>query len=71
MDMLLFKARMEMICVRDEGTNGRSHNSSLAFKGRLDEPIAHLRLHRERNLDDANSWYKLGDFFGKAGDAEE
>ena len=66
MDVLLRKARMEMVRVRDEETNGRSHSSNLAAKGKLDEAIAHLRLHLETNPDDADSWYKLGELLCKA-----
>ena len=47
MEVLLTKARKEMIRVRDEETNGRSHSANLASKGKLDEAIAHLKLHLE------------------------
>lgn len=71
MDVLLNKARKEMIRVRDEETNGRSHSTSLASKGKLEEAIAHIRLHLESNPNDADSWYKLGELLCKAGQAEE
>lgn len=71
MDVMLNKARKEMIRVRDEETNGRSHSSSLAAKGKLDEAIAHIRLHLESNPSDADSWYKLGELLCKTGNAEE
>ena len=71
MDVLLNKARKEMIRVRDEETNGRSHSSNLEAKGKLDEAIAHMRLHLEANPDDADSWYRLGELLCRAGNAEE
>lgn len=71
MDVLLNKARKEMIRVRDEETNGRSHSANLASKGKLDEAIAHLQLHLESNPRDADSWYKLGELLCKAGRADE
>lgn len=71
MDVLLSKARKEMIRVLDEETNGRSHSADLASRGKLEEAIAHLKLHLETNPDDADSWYRLGDLLCKAGRAEE
>lgn len=70
-DVLLNKARKEMIRVIDEETNGRSHSSNLAAKGKMDEAIAHMKLHLESNPNDADSWYKLGELLCKAGRAEE
>ncbi len=70
-DVLMTKARREMIRVLDEETKGRSHSSSLADKGKLDEAIAHMRLHIEMDPEDADSWYALGELLCKAGDAEE
>lgn len=71
LDVLMNKARKEMIRIRDEETNGRSYSTSLASQGRLDEAIAHMQLHLEKNPDDADSWYKLGELLCKAGRAEE
>ena len=71
MQVLLNKARKEMVRVRDEETNGRSHSSNLAAKGRVDEAIAHLQLHLEAEPDDADSWYRLGELLCSAGRAEE
>ncbi|MBQ8179130.1 MAG: tetratricopeptide repeat protein [Candidatus Methanomethylophilaceae archaeon] len=67
MDVLLKKARMEMIRVRDEETKGRDHSMNLASEGRLDEAIEHMKLHLELDPDDADSWYALGDLLCKAG----
>ena len=71
LDVLMNKARKEMIRIRDEETNGRSHSTVLASQGKLDEAIAHMQLHLENNPDDADSWYKLGELLCKAGRAEE
>lgn len=71
MDVLLNKARKEMIRVRDEETNGRSHSSALESRGKLDEAIAHMQLHLEMNPNDADSWYRLGELLCKAGRTEE
>ena len=71
MNVLLNKARKEIIRVRDEETNGRSHSASLESEGRLDEAIAHMQLHLEMNPDDSDSWYRLGELLCRAGRAEE
>ncbi|MDO5861553.1 MAG: tetratricopeptide repeat protein [Thermoplasmata archaeon] len=70
-DVLMAKARKEMIRVRDEETKGKSHSRNLAEQGKLDQAIAHMRLHIEMDPDDADSWYALGELLCKAGDAEE
>lgn len=70
-EVLMAKARKEMIRVRDEETKGRSHSRSLADQGKLDQAIAHMRLHIEMDPEDADSWYELGNLLCKAGDAEE
>ncbi len=70
-EVLMNKARMEMVRVLDKETKGRSHSKDLADSGRLDEAIAHMRLHLEMDPDDADSWYALGNLLCKAGDAEE
>lgn len=71
MTVLLNKARMEMVRVRDEETKGRSHSMDLASKGKLDQAIAHMQLHLEMDPDDADSWYALGELLCKAGRADE
>lgn len=71
MDVLLAKARKEMIRVLDEETGGRSHSSDLASRGRLDEAVAHIRLHLEQDPDDADSWYALGNLLCQAGRTDE
>ncbi len=71
MDVLMSKARKEMIRVIDEETGGRSHSSNLAQQGKLDEAIAHMRLHIEQDPEDADSWYALGNLLCQAGRTDE
>lgn len=70
-DVLMSKARKEMIRVLDEETGGRSHSASLANQGRLDDAIQHLTMHLESDPDDADSWYALGNLLCQAGRADE
>lgn len=70
-EVLMAKARKEMIRILDEETKGRSHSRTLAENGKLSDAIAHIRLHLEMDPDDADSWYALGDLLCKAGDAAE
>ncbi len=70
-DVLMGKARKEMIRVLDEETKGRSHSRTLASDGKLSEAIAHMRLHLDMDPDDADSWYALGDLLCRSGDAAE
>ncbi len=70
-EVLMNKARKEMVRVLDEETKGRSHSHHLADSGKLDQAIAHMRLHLEMDPDDADSWYELGNLLCKAGQAEE
>ncbi len=71
MDVLLVKAQKEMMRVRDQETNGRSHSRHLESIGKVEEAIAHLQLHLENEPDDADSWYRLGELLCKAGRPEE
>ncbi len=71
MNVLLNKARLEMIRVKDEETKGRSHSMDLASKGKLDDAIAHMKRHLEMDPEDADSWYALGELLCKAGKADE
>ena len=70
-DVLMGKARKEMIRVLDEENKGRSHSRTLASDGKLSEAIAHMRLHLDMDSDDADSWYALGDLLCRSGDAAE
>jgi tetratricopeptide (TPR) repeat protein len=69
-NVILNKARMEMMRVRDEETNGREYSKTLAEKGKLDDAIQHLRVRLELNPDDARTWYDLGELLFKKGDAK-
>jgi len=68
--VILNKAQMEMMRVRDEETNGREYSKTLAEKGKLDDAIAHLKLRLELNPNDAKAWYDLGELLFKKGDAK-
>ena len=70
-DVLLRKARLEMIRVRDEESKGKEHSRVLASQGKLDDAIRHMELHLELDPDDAHSWYELGNLLCRAGRAEE
>jgi len=70
-DVLLKKARMEMMRVRDEESKGKEYSRILASQGKYDEAIEHMRLHLELDPDDADSWYELGNLLCKNGDAAE
>ena len=70
-EVLMNKARKEMVRVLDEETKGRSHSRDLASSGKIDEAIAHIRLHIEQDPEDEDLWYALGDLLFKAGQAEE
>ena len=70
-EVLMNRAQKEMVRVLDEETKGRSHSRELAESGRLEDAIAHMRLHLEMDPDDADSWYALGNLLCKAGNAEE
>ena len=66
--VILNKAQMEMMRVRDEETNGREYSKTLAEKGKLDDAIEHLKLRLELNPDDAKSWHDLAELLFKKGD---
>jgi tetratricopeptide (TPR) repeat protein len=70
-DVLLKKARMEMLRVRDEETKGKEYSMTLAAEGRLEEAIEHMRIHLDLDPEDADSWYALGDLLCKNGQAAE
>ena len=67
-NVIINKAQMEMMRVRDEETNGREYSRSLASKGKVDDAILHLKLRLELNPDDAKSWYELGELLYRKGD---
>ncbi|MDR2846250.1 MAG: tetratricopeptide repeat protein [Candidatus Methanoplasma sp.] len=71
LDVLMEKARREMVRILDEETNGRSLSKELEAAGRTDKAIEHLKKHLERNPNDADSWYALGEVLCRAGRVEE
>lgn len=70
-DVLLRKARMEMMRVRDEESKGKEYSRVLASQGKLDDAIKHMQIHLEMDPDDADSWYELGKLLCSAGRTEE
>lgn len=70
-DVLMKKARMEMLRVRDEETKGKDYAKVLASEGKLDEAIEHMRIHLELDPEDADSWYELGNLLCRNGQASE
>lgn len=71
LDVLMEKARKEIVVLIDEETNGRSVSKELESQGRLEDAIKHLKKHLEKEPNDADSWYALGELLCKAGKAEE
>ena len=71
LDVLLRNARNEMLRITYEETGGCSTSKSMASKGKTDAAINHLRKYLERNPNDADSWYTLGELLCKSGNIEE
>ncbi|MFA6803910.1 MAG: tetratricopeptide repeat protein [Candidatus Methanomethylophilaceae archaeon] len=70
-DVLMRHAREDIVRTLDEETGGRSVSKKLAYDGKLENAIRHMREHLERDPNDADSWYVLGELLCKAGKAEE
>ncbi|MDR1691154.1 MAG: tetratricopeptide repeat protein [Candidatus Methanoplasma sp.] len=71
LNVLMENAKKVMIETLDEETHGRSFSRVLESEGRLDEAIKHLKKNLEKNPEDADLWYALGELLCKAGRAEE
>ena len=71
LEVLMSNARSVMLGILDEESNGRSFSRVLASEGRLDEAIDHLKEHLDRNSNDADTWYALGELLCKTGKVEE
>ncbi|MEA4977804.1 MAG: tetratricopeptide repeat protein [Methanomassiliicoccaceae archaeon] len=70
-NVLMERAIKEMRQVLDEETAGRSVSRVLAEGGRVGEAIDHLTKSLERNPDDADSWYLLGELLCRVGRTDE
>lgn len=70
-DMMMKHARQEMLRIMDEESGGRIASRELASKGKNEAAIKHLQMHLEKNPDDADSWYLLGELLCKSGRMEE
>jgi tetratricopeptide (TPR) repeat protein len=71
LDVLMEKARREMVGTLDDETNGRYLSKELEAAGKIDKAIEHLKRHLEQNPNDADSWYALGEVLCRAGRAED
>lgn len=71
MEVLLRKASGEFVRILDEETCGRALSGDLASKGRNEEALAHLKRHLEKNPENGDTWYALGDLLCKMGRTEE
>jgi len=71
LNILMENARAAMIRILDEETNGRSLSEELESRGRPDEAIRHLKKHLEKNPQDADTWYALGELLCRSGRTEE
>jgi len=71
LDVLMETARKTMVGILDEETNGRSLSRELESQGRTEEAIGHLKEHLEKDPQDADTWYALGELLCRSGRAEE
>lgn len=71
LDVLMKNARKTIIGILDEETNGRSLSKELESQGRTEEAIRHLKAHLEKDPDDADTWYALGELLCRSGKTEE
>ncbi len=71
LDVLMNNARKEILHIIDDETGGRVVSKQMASKGKIDDAIKHLQKHLEEDLNDADSWYALGELLCKAGRVEE
>ena len=71
LDVLMANARKIMVGILDEETNGRSLSKDLESRGRPDEAIKHLKEHLEKDPENAETWYALGELLCRNGRTEE
>lgn len=71
LEVLMSNARSVMLGILDEESNGRSFSRVLASQGRTEEAIAHLKEHLDRDPNDADTWYALGELLCRSGRVEE
>jgi Flp pilus assembly protein TadD len=70
-NVLIEKTRRLVVSALDDETHGISLSRKMEAEGRMDEAIAHLRMHLERDPNNADSWYALGELLCRAGRADE
>ncbi|MDR0508906.1 MAG: tetratricopeptide repeat protein [Candidatus Methanoplasma sp.] len=71
LNVLMDNARKTMMRILDEETNGRSLSKELESQGRTEEAIRHLKRHLEKDPEDADTWYALGELLCRSGRVEE
>lgn len=71
LDVLMRKARGDMLRLREEETNGLSKCRILIEEGRSEEAIKHLKRCIEAHPDDPDLWYALGELYCKSGYTDE
>ncbi|MCL2510334.1 MAG: tetratricopeptide repeat protein, partial [Methanomassiliicoccaceae archaeon] len=69
-DVLIENARRMVMSEVDEETNGRSVSKVLESQGKIEEAIRHLEKHLEKDPENADTWYALGELLCKSGRAE-
>ena len=71
MDIIMNRARQEMLRILDEESGGRALSARLANSGDTVGAIRHLQEHLAEDPDDADSWYALGKLLCQCGRTAE
>ena len=70
LDVLMNKARKEVLRTMDEDTKGLAHARVLRAKGDIEGTIRHLRRCAERYPDEPDVWYMLAQCYSDIGDQD-
>lgn len=70
-DVLLRKAKKEYTIQADNASKGCRVAKELAASGKYEEAIRHLERHLEKNPNDADTWYALGEILCTSGRTKE
>jgi tetratricopeptide (TPR) repeat protein len=70
-DVIMRNARNIVLEMIDEETCGRAKARLLMSEDRPDEAVSHLRRHLERDPQNADTWYLLGEALCRMGRTEE
>ena len=71
MDVIMRNARNMILKMMDEETCGRAGARRLISENRVEEAILHLKRFLEKEPENADSWYLLGEVLCKAGMTDE